>query len=134
MFRNTFGFTRGIFIVSLSLLGISHSPASPVSSMPERLVEDPVSAEWAEKWREDIAFVAAQMPEKHYDLFHTMSRDEFDQAIASLTSKVSSYSHHDIIVELARIVARVSDGHTRLTLPLAPGIDFFQGHTKTLRH
>ena len=58
MLRNYFGFTRGIFIVSLSLLGISHSLASPASSMPERLVEDPVTAEWAEKWREDIAFVA----------------------------------------------------------------------------
>lgn len=131
MLRNNFGFTRGIFIVSLSLLGISHSLATPASSMPQRLVEDPVSAEWAEKWREDIAFVAEQMPNKHYDLFHTMSRDDFDQAIASLTSNVTTYSHHDIIVELARIVARVSDGHTRLTLPLAPGIDFFQGHTKT---
>ena len=113
MLRNNSGFTRGIFIVSLSLLGISHSLASPSVSMPQRHVEVPVSAEWAEKWREDIAFVAAQMPEKHYDLFHTMSRDDFDQAIASLTSNVTTYSHHDIIVELARIVARAGPWRSR---------------------
>ena len=39
--------------------------------------------------------------------------------------------HHEVIVELARIVARIEDGHTRLTLPLGPGVDFMQGHSET---
>ena len=90
-----------------------------------------VSPEWAEKWREDLSFVLEKLPEAHANLYHRTSREELESAVAQFGARVPSMTHYEIIVELARIIASVEDGHTRLTIPQDPGISFFQGHSKT---
>ena len=90
-----------------------------------------VSPEWAAKWEEDLRFAQTESVEKHPDLFHRVSEAEWDAAFEALIVRLPSLEHYEIAVELAAIVAMVQDGHTRLTLPLAPGVEFMQGHTKT---
>ncbi|MCH7548076.1 MAG: hypothetical protein IH969_00825 [Candidatus Krumholzibacteriota bacterium] len=90
-----------------------------------------VSPEWAVKWQEDLAFVSKKLPESHADLFHAMTPEEFSAAVTALSARVPTMSHHEIVVELAVIVALVRDGHTRLTLPMVEGTGFFRGHSKT---
>ena len=91
----------------------------------------PVSAEWVGKWRADLDTAASQLERFHIDLYHTVSRDRFRATIDSLKQAVPRLAHHEIVVELARIMVLIADGHTRLTLPLADGVEFFTGHANT---
>src|SRR5256885_15906143 len=68
----------------------------------------------AEKWREDLRYMAEEMPKQHRNLFHTMTREQFEEAVKRLNERIPSLSRHQIIVEMARIVAMVGDGHTNI--------------------
>lgn len=84
----------------------------------------------ARAWREDLRFMAREMERTHKNLYHTMSRDQFVSAVAALDERIPALERHEVIVEMARIVAAVGDGHTNIyptrdakigfhTLPLA---------------
>jgi tetratricopeptide (TPR) repeat protein len=73
---------------------------------------DQVSRTEAEKWRKDLRFMAQEMPKRHKNLFHTMTREQFNEAVKKLDERIPSLARHQIIVELARIVTMVRDGHT----------------------
>src|SRR5205085_8271827 len=78
----------------------------------------------AEKWREDLRYMAQQMPAYHNNLFHTMSREQFDSAVQKLYERTPTLSRHQIIVEMARIAAMVHDGHTNVYPTRDPKIGF----------
>ena len=92
---------------------------------------DVISEEWIQAWRADLEFVKQTLPETHAQLFHTLSQTDFNSAVEVLSTRIPGLSHHEIIVELAAIVAAVNDGHTRLTLPMVEGSNFFAGHSST---
>lgn len=71
----------------------------------------------AERWRADLRVLAAEVPKRHKNPFHTVTREEFDAAVAKLDRNIPDLTRNQIIVELARIVASIGDGHTRLGLP-----------------
>ena len=75
-------------------------------------------------WREDLAFMAQQMEQRHRNLYHTISKSSFDKAVAALHRRIPSLSRHQIIVEMARIVALVEDGHTSIAPTRDPKIGF----------
>ncbi|MCZ6727581.1 MAG: hypothetical protein O7A98_09550, partial [Acidobacteria bacterium] len=77
-----------------------------------------LSVEWVEKWRSDLHFVAEEMPKVHPNLFHTRDAAAFEADLDVLSERIASLAHHQIVVELQRLIARLEDGHTRLTLPL----------------
>jgi len=56
--------------------------------------------------------MAEEMPKRHKNLFHTMTREQFATAVKELDERIPNLSRHEIIVGLARIVAMVGDGHT----------------------
>jgi len=68
----------------------------------------------AEKWREDLRFMAREMEARHKDLFHTMNRVEFEQAVKDLDDRIPKLQRNQIIVEMMKIVAMVGDGHTNI--------------------
>ena len=76
-----------------------------------------VSPEWAERWRADLAWAADTLPLVHARIDHTLPRARLRAEIDSLRARVGDLEHHEIAVELARIMASIGDGHTRLTLP-----------------
>ncbi len=90
-----------------------------------------VSDEWVQNWQSDLSFAKQKLPETHPENFHTLSEEEFNSRMQALSVRVPDLSHHQIIVELSAIVASVGDGHTRLTLPMVEGSDFFSGHSET---
>lgn len=69
-----------------------------------------------EQWREDLHYFATNMARTHKNLFHTISREDFEAAVRKLSERVPSLTRHEIIVELMRIVARIGDGHTGVRL------------------
>lgn len=91
----------------------------------------PVTAEWAQRWRDDLRFVAETLPRVHADLFHTITPTRFQAALDSLAARVPTLTHVQATVELARVIALIGDGHTRLTLPFDPAAAFFTGHSPT---
>lgn len=78
----------------------------------------------AGKWREDLRLLAHEMPRLHKNLFHTMTREQFDGAIKKLDERIPSLARHQIIVELMKIVAMVGDGHTSINPFFDPHIGF----------
>jgi hypothetical protein len=76
------------------------------------------------RWREDLRFLADEMPKQHRNLFHTMTREQFEGAVKRLDERIPSLARHQIIVEMARIVAMVGDGHTNIAPTRDPKIGF----------
>jgi tetratricopeptide (TPR) repeat protein len=75
-------------------------------------------------WREDLRFLADEMPKWHRNLFHTMTREQFEGSVRKLDERISTLARHQIIVEMARIVAMVGDGHTNIAPTRDPKIGF----------
>ena len=74
----------------------------------------PVAALSAEKWREDLRYLAAELPRRHKNAFHSVTREQFESAVADLDKKIPSMQDSDIVMALSRIVAMIGDGHTFL--------------------
>ncbi len=64
------------------------------------------------RWNDDLDVVAREMPAMHANLFHTMSRRQFDEAIGELRRRLPTLARHQVVVELMRLGAAVGDGHT----------------------
>jgi tetratricopeptide (TPR) repeat protein len=77
-----------------------------------------------EKWREDLRHMAVEMEARHKNLFHTLSREQFEDAIRRLHERIPTLARHQIIVEMARLAAAVGDGHTNLAPTRDPKIGF----------
>src|SRR5690349_7589819 len=75
-------------------------------------------------WREDLRYLAAELPKRHQNLFHSMPRAQFEQVVGSLDSRIPELARHQVVVELARLVALIGDGHSHLDLAGGPNIGF----------
>jgi hypothetical protein len=74
----------------------------------------------SEQWREDLHFLARQVPDAHRDVFHAVSRADFEAAVAEVDRRIPTLADHEIVVELTRLVAMLGEGHTRISLPNQP--------------
>ena len=97
------------------------TPATPQVTAPPTAHLD--SADVV-SWREDLRFMAREMERRHRNLYHTVSRASFDSAVTALHQRIPTLARHEIIVELARIVALVQDGHTNVAPTRDPQIGF----------
>ena len=67
-----------------------------------------------EQWREDLRVMMEELPRRHLNLYHTTSAETFDSAAKALGARIPSLARHEIILEMARIVAMAGDGHTNI--------------------
>jgi hypothetical protein len=68
-----------------------------------------------EQWREDLRVLMAELPQRHRNLYHTTSAETFERAAAALNERIPALARHEIILEMARIVALAGDGHTNIS-------------------
>jgi len=68
-------------------------------------------------WREDLRYLARELPGHHVNAFHSVSRETFDAEVARLDAAIPRLNSDEVLVGLMRIVALVGDGHTHLDLP-----------------
>ncbi len=70
-------------------------------------------------WTEDLDFLREELPQKHLNLFHTLSPEDFESGIEVLKLAAEGLSPHQNVVGLAALLARIGDGHSgiRLTNP-----------------
>jgi hypothetical protein len=71
----------------------------------------------AEKWRADVDFLGRELPKRHRNAFHTITREQFAAEVAALREKAGRANDDEMIVGLMRITAMVGDGHTYVHLP-----------------
>jgi tetratricopeptide (TPR) repeat protein len=100
-----------LFIGAIFCLALFVSPLLAQNSMTGAAV---ISAAEAEKWREDLRFMAEELPKRHQNLFHAMTREQYEAAVKSLNERIPSLTRNQIIVEFTRIVAMIGDGHTSI--------------------
>ena len=86
-----------------------------------------VSSLTSEQWKSDVTFLYDQMAKKHKDLYHSTSKPEFDAVFAALEAKIPTLSAEQIEVEIAKLVAKVGDGHTAMDLTAPFGMFGLQG-------
>ena len=70
-----------------------------------------------QQWREDLRFFARELPKKHANAFHHISRDQFDAAVAELDGKLDHLDGDEVYVALDRIANMIGDGHTYVKFP-----------------
>jgi hypothetical protein len=69
-----------------------------------------------EKWREDLKFLSEELPKRHKNAFHQISREQFEKMVADLDAKIPTLTDDEIVWAMARIVSKIGDGHTGLSV------------------
>jgi hypothetical protein len=75
----------------------------------------------ADQWREDLRFFAAELPKRHANAFHHVSRQQFDAAVADLDRRIGRLDNDAVFVGLTRIASAVGDAHTQVESPAEVG-------------
>jgi hypothetical protein len=68
-------------------------------------------------WDEDIDFFARELPQRHANAFHHLSREQFEAAIADLKHRLPHMNGDAIYVALDRIANSIGDAHTYVEFP-----------------
>ncbi len=71
----------------------------------------------SDEWRADLRYLARELPGRHVNAFHTVSRETFNDGVARLDAAIPQMNGDQVVVGLMRIVALIGDGHTHLDLP-----------------
>jgi len=96
-------------ILTLSLAGLGClGPTRPPAPAPTR----------EGRWRQDLHYLAENLPRLHKNLFFKTSREKWQQTARALEQALPGLQDHEIVVGLMRLVARVGDAHTALSWPL----------------
>lgn len=76
--------------------------------------QTPLDTTQVRQWREDLAFLRAEMPARHANLYHDTPREKFDSALAFLDARLPQLERDQVIVELQKIAAMIRDGHSNV--------------------
>jgi hypothetical protein len=69
------------------------------------------------QWHEDLAFLARELPKRHANAFHSISREKFDAEVTQLDQRLDQLNSDEIYVGMDRIANLIGDGHTYIKLP-----------------
>jgi len=110
--------------VILTLVGWSVSGQTQPDGASERRADDakgPAPAERLgltnEQWHEDLQFLAQELPKRHANAFHFVSRERFEAEVAELDGKLDRLDSDEIYANLDRIANLVGDAHTYVEFP-----------------
>ena len=70
----------------------------------------------AAQWRADLHYLADNAPRIHKDLFHTMTRAQFEAVVKAFDAQIPSLSADETLVGFMRIGAMISDGHSGVSI------------------
>jgi hypothetical protein len=78
---------------------------------------EPVMTLSPAEWREDLAYFARELPKRHANAFHRITKAKFEAAVAKLDAKIPRLNSDEIYVELDRLAIMIGDGHTYVMFP-----------------
>ena len=71
----------------------------------------------SDQWREDLRFLARELEARHKNLFHSVTKPDFEREVARLDGDIPRLEPHQIVVRMKQITALVGDGHTGVWIP-----------------
>src|SRR5437870_5868628 len=86
----------------------------------------PLYAQNAVDWRKDLEFLRDEIPKRHKNAFHAISQRQFEKQIDTLEARLAQVSRSEVILDVARIVASIGDGHTQMFLNADEKVGFHQ--------
>ena len=69
------------------------------------------------QWHEDLAFFARELPKRHANAFHSISREKFEAEVSELDQRLDQLNSDEIYVGMDRIANLIGDGHTYIRFP-----------------
>jgi hypothetical protein len=82
-------------------------------------------------WKQDLHYMTAEIPRRHINAFHTLTRAQFDRVVSELDSAIPTLDKDQIVVGLMRITTMLGDGHTRIAIP--PNFHSFSARSLLVR-
>lgn len=76
------------------------------------------------EWQSDLRYLEHKLAQRHANLFHSLSAQEWHQGIADLIEKLDSIPEPELIVRLSELIVRVKDAHTYLHIGYQEHWDF----------
>lgn len=70
-----------------------------------------------EQWREDLRYLARELPKRHANSFNYTPRDMFEKAVADLDAQLAHANADEAWVGFQRITSMIGDAHTYLQTP-----------------
>jgi hypothetical protein len=91
-----------------------------------------------QQWREDLQFLARELPKRHGNAFHRISHKQFEAAVADLDRRLDRLDGDEVYVGLNQIATLVGDAHTYVNFPpdkaaLPLGFEQFNGECRVVR-
>jgi len=69
------------------------------------------------KWHEDLKFYAAELPKRHINAFHHISREQLEAEVSALDRRIDALDGDGVFVGLVHLAADIGDGHTNIAPP-----------------
>jgi hypothetical protein len=69
------------------------------------------------QWRADLHFFSRELPKRHANAFHFISRERFEAEVAQLDGRLERLDADEIYAGLDRIACLIGDGHTYIQFP-----------------
>ncbi len=71
-------------------------------------------------WKEDLKIYRSSLEEKHINLYHSVTQEEFTNEWNAIYDRVGTLNDFDVILKLMQLTRRVNDGHTAVSLRNVP--------------
>ena len=97
---------RRVALPLVELLAMFACLATEATAQP-RLTKD--------QWRQDLKFLATELPAKHKNLFFKLPKAEFERQVARIDASIPTLTDLQIRAELVRLVASVGNEHTAVS-------------------
>ncbi|MFL6229044.1 MAG: hypothetical protein ACJ741_09710 [Pyrinomonadaceae bacterium] len=102
-------------IVAVTLISLFGTCLPPVTSRAQGAGEAPPLSK--AQWHQDLRYFARELPRRHKNLFHNISRERFEKMVKELDEAIPSLEDYQIVVRMVEITAKVGDGHTIVVTP-----------------
>lgn len=90
----------------LSALALSVLPVTAHALPPEA----------QQAWQEDLSVYARELEARHIDLFHTLSREQFETGLSAIRADLPILTEPELIARLMTLHHQIGDGHTAIPL------------------
>lgn len=71
-----------------------------------------LTPEQVANWTSDINFFQTQLERNHINLYHSVSKKDFESELSGLKRSLPNYNKYQVMVEMMRITRLIGDGHT----------------------
>ncbi len=79
-----------------------------------------------EAWREDLRYLATELPNRHANFYNAVSPEEFAQAVDALNATIPFKSDGEIQSGFLRLAAMAKDAHTSVSFSTSNAVPFFR--------